>query len=241
MYYVIYLSCKAQDSDSESSLILQHATPQRESQRQAACRSQPRGCIQSHPTTPVDGALYGGHPGLGAPRCRTRLSPRRQGQGNCPCLFLPSCSAHHPLSRASHVFSYVCLRSEKRAPSYSAVACASSTLAGSSPTGRNSRPGLAHSKSASSSAPRQEPKTKPIRRYCPTCRPAPQQPRRPCHGCIAPWAPNFPTVRKRARLNTRYAPANAPFPFLPRYHLTTPFPHFSFISILHNRTPGGAN
>jgi hypothetical protein len=36
---------------------------------------------------------------------------------------------------------------------------------------------------------------------------------------------NFPTARETARLNPRYAPANALFPFLPRYYLTTPFPH----------------
>jgi hypothetical protein len=107
----------------------------------------------------------------------------------CPRLLVsllscPIVSCMHPICLIYTV------RSEKRAPNSSTVACASSTPDGSSPTGRNYHLGLVRLKSASS-APRQKSKTKSTHRYClrlPRCPLAAPQPRfpQPCHGFIAP-------------------------------------------------------
>src|SRR6267154_831063 len=85
------------------------------------------------------------------------------------------------------IFLIDAVRFEKRAPNSNAVAYASSTLDGSSPTGRKYRPGLVHLKSVSS-APRQKSKTKPTHRYClPRCPLAAPHPRfPPCHGFTVP-------------------------------------------------------
>jgi hypothetical protein len=64
-----------------------------------------------------------------------------------PLAFYPILSQYSPPNVTR-------LRSEKRAPNFTAVACASSTLGGSSLTARNSHPGSLRLKSANS-APRQ--------------------------------------------------------------------------------------
>jgi hypothetical protein len=73
----------------------------------------------------------------------------------CPSPCSPLLSAPFIACCMHPIFLIHTVRFEKSAPNSTAVACASSTLDGSSPTGRRYHPGLARLKSASS-APRQK-------------------------------------------------------------------------------------